>query len=72
VQHEEYAAVDAKCMRVSFPTCELVGPRQVVDSLPIVASQAGTCDGGDHVGVYKYFISEGIPDLTCQQYQVNF
>ena len=28
---------------------------------------AGTCDGGDDVGVYQYFKKNGIPDFSCMQ-----
>jgi len=34
-------------------------------------TSAGTCDGGDDVGVYQYFQDTGIPDITCQQYQAQ-
>jgi hypothetical protein len=30
---------------------------------------AGTCDGGDDIGVYQYFQQTGIPDTTCQAYE---
>lgn len=30
---------------------------------------AGSCDGGDDVGVYQYFQQTGIPDMTCQLYE---
>lgn len=32
---------------------------------------AGTCDGGDPVGVYQYLQSTGVPDETCQWYQAE-
>lgn len=30
---------------------------------------AGSCDGGDDIGVYQFFNQVGIPDVTCQQYK---
>jgi cathepsin X len=32
---------------------------------------AGTCDGGDDIGVYQFLQQTGIPDVTCQQYQAK-
>ncbi len=29
---------------------------------------AGSCDGGDDMGVYQYLQQTGIPDSTCMQY----
>eukprot|EP00827_Trimyema_finlayi_P002942 TRINITY_DN261_c0_g1_i14.p1 TRINITY_DN261_c0_g1~~TRINITY_DN261_c0_g1_i14.p1 ORF type:complete len:711 (-),score=357.79 TRINITY_DN261_c0_g1_i14:19-2013(-) len=28
----------------------------------------GSCHGGDHIGVYKFFHDKGVPDTSCQQY----
>jgi hypothetical protein len=43
--------------------------RQVI--LNCAQDTAGSCDGGDDIGVYAYFQETGIPDVTCQQYQAK-
>ncbi|CAK9191566.1 unnamed protein product [Sphagnum troendelagicum] len=35
------------------------------------ASEAGTCHGGDPLGVYKYMYEKGLPEETCQLYKAT-
>lgn len=47
---------------------------QLMPSIQVIlncAPDAGTCDGGDDLGVYQYFQETGIPDITCQQYEAT-
>ncbi len=38
----------------------------VSDRILNCASEAGTCHGGDPLGVYKYMYENGLPEETCQ------
>ena len=45
----------------------LLGSLQVL----INCEGGGDCDGGNPGGVYEYIHSNGIPDETCQNYEVQ-
>ena len=47
--------------------CVLLGSLQVL----INCEGGGDCDGGNPGGVYEYIHSNGIPDETCQNYEVQ-
>jgi cathepsin X len=47
--------------------------RDVIPSVQalINCGNAGSCNGGDSLAAYEYVYKNGIPDVTCQQYQAR-
>ena len=50
----------------SFPQIHL-SPQVIIN-----CRGGGSCDGGNPGGVYEYIHQNGIPDETCQNYEVSF
>lgn len=51
-------------MNKTFPQINLA-PQVVIN-----CGGGGSCDGGNPGGVYEYIHQNGIPDETCQNYEV--
>jgi cathepsin X len=54
-------------------TCHIGTQRDVIPSIQalINCGHAGTCNGGDSNAANAYVYKNGIPDVTCQQYQAK-
>ena len=50
----------------SFPQIDLA-PQVLIN-----CGGGGDCDGGNPGGVYEYIHRNGIPDETCQNYEVRY
>ncbi len=50
----------------SFPQIDLA-PQVLIN-----CGGGGDCDGGNPGGVYEYIHRSGIPDETCQNYEVRY
>ena len=60
-------------MNAPYVCFDLGQKRDVIPSIQVLLNcgHAGTCSGGDSHAANAWIYKNGIPDVTCQQYQAS-